>query len=110
MKLLFDENLSHKLVHLLAEDYPDSVHVRSVSLGGASDSVIWEYARTQGYIIASKDTDFRERSFVEGFPPKIIWLDVGNTGTQEIAILLRRHKPLVEEFDAQTETSVLIIA
>jgi len=40
----------------------------------------------------SKDTDFRERSFVEGFPPRIIWLDVGNAGTRSIADLLRRER------------------
>ena len=32
MKLLFDENLSYKLVRLLADLFPDSVHVRDVGL------------------------------------------------------------------------------
>ncbi len=36
---------------------------------------LWDHGRTQGLVIVSKDTDFRERSYVEGFPPKIIWLD-----------------------------------
>jgi hypothetical protein len=48
--------------------------------------------RAQGLLIVSKDTDFRERSYVEGFPPKIIWLDVGNAGTAAIAELLRRER------------------
>jgi predicted nuclease of predicted toxin-antitoxin system len=48
-----------------------------VNLLGADDQQIWEYARAQGLIIVSKDTDFRERSFVDGHPPKVIWLDVG---------------------------------
>ena len=42
-------------------------------------------------MIVSKDTDFRERSYVEGFPPKTIWLDVGNAETVAIAELLRRE-------------------
>ncbi len=37
MKLLFDENLSHKLVWLLADLFPDSIHVRDVGLKAADD-------------------------------------------------------------------------
>ncbi|MBS0182622.1 MAG: DUF5615 family PIN-like protein [Nitrospira sp.] len=28
MKFLFDQNLSHRLVHALQQEYPDSRHVR----------------------------------------------------------------------------------
>ena len=80
VKLLFDENVSPKLPQLLANEYPGSVHVRDVGLGGADDQQIWDYGRARGFTIVSKDTDFRERSFVGGFPPKVIWLDVGNAG------------------------------
>jgi len=37
MKLLFDENLSHKLVGLLADVFPGSVQVRDVGLKAACD-------------------------------------------------------------------------
>ena len=84
MKLLFDANLSPALIGRLRVEYPDSVHVRDVGLRNRSDAEIWEYAKGNGFVIASKDTDFRERSFVEGSPPKVIWLDVGNAGTRWI--------------------------
>ena len=70
MRLLFDENLSAKLTSLLTSEYPGSEHVRHAGLVGATDRQIWEYARAHGFAIVSKDTDFRERSFVEGAPPK----------------------------------------
>ena len=70
MKLLFDENLSPTLAELLANDYPGSVHVRNVGLLGVEDQRIWEYCRAEEFAIVSKDTDFRERSFVLGLPPK----------------------------------------
>ncbi len=54
-----------------------------MGLKGAPDSKIWKTCREKDFIIVSKDTDFRERSFVEGPPPQIIWLDVGNTGTNK---------------------------
>ena len=110
MKLLFDENLSPKLPQLLANEYPGSVHVREVGLRGAEDRQIWDYGRAQGFAIVSKDTDFRERNFVEGFPPKVIWLDVGNAGTTMIAGLLRRERQRVKAFEKQDETSLLILS
>ena len=110
MKLLFDENLSHKLVGILAHEFPGSAHVINVGLRAAEDSQIWDYARTQGLVIISKDTDFRERSYVEGFPPKTIWLDVGNAGTMAIAELLRRERGRIDRFEKQEESSLLILS
>lgn len=110
MKLLFDENVSHKLVGILAHDFPGSAHVTDIGLRAAEDRQIWDHARVQEFVIVSKDTDFRERSYVEGFPPKIIWLDVGNAGTVAIAELLRRERQRVEHFERQEETSMLILS
>lgn len=72
MKLLFDENVSHRLPESLANEYPGSMHVRTVGLRGADDRRIWDYSRDQGFAIVSKDTDFRERSYVDGAPPKVV--------------------------------------
>lgn len=110
MKLLFDENVSPQLPQMLANEYPGSVHVWRVGLRGFSDQQIWDYAKAGRFAIVSKDTDFRERSFVESFPPKVIWLDVGNSGTSMIAALLRRNCKRVEKFEEQDETSVLILS
>jgi len=45
MKLLYDQNLSHRLVALLSDLFPDSEHVRNVGLQEADDRQIWEYAK-----------------------------------------------------------------
>jgi len=110
VKLLFDENVSSHLPRMLASEYPGSAHVRAVGLRGAEDRQIWDYCREHGFAIVSKDTDFRDRSFVEGFPPKVIWLDIGNAGTTMIAGLLLRERQRVEAFGTQDETSCLILS
>jgi predicted nuclease of predicted toxin-antitoxin system len=110
VKLLFDENVSPKLVGMVAREFPGCAHVTDIGLRGAEDQKIWDYAREQGLMIVSKDTDFRERSYVEGFPPKIIWLDVGNAGTASIVELLRRERQRIEHFDHQEENSLLILS
>ena len=110
MKLLFDENLSPKLPRMLASEYSGSVHVRGIGLLGADDRRIRDYGRAHGFAIVSKNTDFRERSFVEGFPPKVIWLDVGNAGITMIAELPRREFQRIEAFEKQDESSFLILS
>lgn len=94
----------------LAGEFPGSTRVRSIGLRGAEDRQIWDYARNEGFAIVSKDTDFRERSYVEGAPPKIVWLDVGNAGAEAIEGLLRRERERVERFAASEESSFLILS
>ena len=49
MKLLFDENLSRKLVDRLADLYPESAHVVEFGLLESSDREIWEVCQGQGF-------------------------------------------------------------
>ncbi|MGA2182509.1 MAG: DUF5615 family PIN-like protein [Bryobacteraceae bacterium] len=58
MKLLFDENLSRKLVTRLADLYPGSVHVVELGLAQSPDTAVWEHAKQVGHMIVSTDTDF----------------------------------------------------
>jgi predicted nuclease of predicted toxin-antitoxin system len=109
VKLLFDENLSSKLADLLSSHYPGSAHVRNIGLRGADDARLWRHAADHDLVIVSKDNDFRQRSFLEGTPPKVIWLAVGNAGTTAIAELMRRERPRVEAFSRDTEASLLVL-
>ncbi len=62
MKLLFDQNLSFRLVKALQVEYPNSQHIRNVGLGEASDDAVWRYAAEHGYTMVTKDADFHQRS------------------------------------------------
>src|SRR5262249_25939927 len=98
MKLLFDENLSHKLVGLLADLFPDSVRVRDVGLKAADDLLVWEYARNNDLTIVSKDSDMHQRSLVFGYPPKVVWVRLGNCSTSEVEQSLRKNNAAIENF------------
>jgi predicted nuclease of predicted toxin-antitoxin system len=92
VKLLFDENLSPRLVSAFSGDFPGSAHVREVALKGSTDTLIWRFARENEFVVVSKDSDFRDLSFVAGQPPKAIWLDVGNVSTSAIVDLIRDRR------------------
>jgi predicted nuclease of predicted toxin-antitoxin system len=98
VKFLFDENLSPQLPELLSGVYPGSLHVKHCQLSKASDSEIWEYAKSHGLTIVSKDFDFQERSVLRGSPPKVIWLRIPNCKNAAVVELLRNSKRLVERF------------
>ena len=109
MKLLFDENVSPRLADLVRDHFPDSEHVRQAGLTGAPDARIWEFARENGFVVVSKDDDFRQRSFLEGAPPKVVWLQVGNAGTQSIADLMIRQAQRIRDFEQEDESALLIL-
>jgi predicted nuclease of predicted toxin-antitoxin system len=110
VRLLFDQNLSPWLCRGLADRFPDPVHVREIGLRQAEDAVIWDYAAQHGLAIVTKDADFRQRSFLLGHPPKIIWLRLGNCSTKAIEAALRSRAVEIEEFLADDEKSFLILA
>lgn len=109
MKLLFDENLSPRLVSKLADVFPDSAHVDRIGLGSEPDAVIWEYAKTQGYILVSKDSDFHERSLLYGYPPKVVWIRRGNCTVRQIELILRNKLSQIERLNRDENLTFLII-
>ncbi len=109
MKLLLDENLSPRLIEQLSDLYPGSAHVQECGLGSRDDAAIWEYAKSNGFTIVSKDSDFEERSIVLGSPPKLIWVRAGNCTSEEIESLLRAAVPSVKRFIQEDEETFLIL-
>lgn len=91
MRLLFDHNLSPRLVNRLADIYPDSQHIFRLGLEQAEDRVVWEYARQYEFVLVTRDSDFNELSVLWGFPPKVIWIRRGNCATHRIEEILRVH-------------------
>ncbi len=107
MKLLLDENLSRRLCERLVDIFPDIDHVWRLGLSQASDAAVWDYAKLHDLVIASKDSDFHQRSFLEGAPPKVVWIRTGNCTTEEIEDLLHRHSVAILRFSEDPEAAFL---
>jgi predicted nuclease of predicted toxin-antitoxin system len=110
MKLLFDENLSPKLPRLLSELFPDSAHVRDCGLLGFPDEDVWEYARVNDFIIVSKDSDFQQRSLLYGYPPKIVWLRIGNCTREQLIQLLTVHEQDIRALAINPIEALLVLS
>jgi predicted nuclease of predicted toxin-antitoxin system len=68
--LLFDANLSPRLVGSLVSLFPGSQHVFSQGALLTTDAAIWAYAKAKNLTIVSKDSDFYYMSMVFGRPTK----------------------------------------
>lgn len=99
MRLLFDQNLSYQLVALLQDMYPQSGHVRLAGMADQEDLAIWEYARTNGFVIVTKDVDYLTIGARLGHPPKVVRIGLGNCPTAVVADLLRIHRDELLRFD-----------
>jgi predicted nuclease of predicted toxin-antitoxin system len=110
VNLLFDQNLSHRLVRSLTDIFLNSEHVRNVGLGRAHDDAVWQYAAAQSFMIVSKDSDFHQLSFVRGHPPKVVWIRRGNCTTDEIESLLRQHEADLRAFERDPDAAFLVLS
>lgn len=109
MKLLLDQNLSRRLLPRLTGQFPESSQVALLGLDQATDAKIWEVARNDDYAIVTKDADFVELSLMQGFPPKVIWLNLGNISNAEVTTRLLAEAEGIKSFLINTTEGVLEI-
>jgi len=98
VNLLFDQNISHRVVLALKAHIPTARYVRDFDLQFATDREIWRFAKDNGYAIVTFDSDFNDLATLYGHPPKIIWLRFGNTLTQHLASKIVERADLIRAF------------
>lgn len=108
MKLLLDQNLSPRLADELAARGHDAVHVRSLGMSTASDSVILEVATSEARIVVSADTDFGEllARTNAGSPSVLLLRRQGHRRAAEVAELLALNLPAVA---ADLESGAIVV-
>lgn len=98
MKLLFDQNISFRIVKKIETFFPNSNQVRQLGIENYSDNEIWKFAKDNDFSVVTFDADFFEISNLKGHPPKIIWLRTGNLTTNNIIEILISKKEILTDF------------
>lgn len=98
MKLLFDQNISFRLLRKIEIQYPEAKQVKELKLENSTDMQIWEYARVNHFTIVTFDADFFDIANLKGHPPKIIWLRTGNTTTINLEKLFIDKREVIADF------------
>ncbi len=105
MKLLFDQNISFRILSKLKINFPEAKQVRELGIENYTDIEIWKFAKENNYTIVTFDGDFYDLSNLKGFPPKVIWLRFGNTKTDYIADILNSRFIIISDFISSNEYS-----
>ena len=105
MKLLFDQNISFKIISKLIHIFPESQLVRMAGLENKADIEIWNYAKLNNMTTVTFDADFFDIANLKGHPPKVIWLRIGNNTTENIAQLFSKKIDLLKDFIENTENN-----
>lgn len=98
MKLLFDQNISFRVANKLKSVFPDCGQVRALKLEDKSDREIWNVAKKEQYTIVTFDADFYDLVTLYGHPPKVVWLRMGNTSTDNLIKVLQNHSDIIRAF------------
>ena len=109
MKLLFDQNLSPRLVAQLADVFAGSLHVRQVGLERADDDAVWRYAKENDFAIVTRDSDFQERSQLADSTPRIVWIRRGNCSTHDVEAMLRHHANRISALNQSSGETFLVL-
>lgn len=81
-----------------------------VGLAGVPDRVVWAHAAGHGFVLVSKDEDFHRLSVLQGPPPKVIWIRLGNCSTMDVVRLLRIRYNEIVRFVEHEEAAFLALA
>lgn len=98
MKLLFDQNISFRIIRKIDAFFPGSDHIRYLGLENATDLEIYEYAKENEFTVVTFDADFLDIVNYKGFPPKLIWLRTGNQTTDNILEILKGNHKNIKDF------------
>lgn len=109
MKILFDENISHRILPLLSDSFQPCVHAKIIFPSLKTDRDIWHYAHKHHYTIVTFDSDFYGWQLLNGFPPKIIWLRCGNITTRALVHKLNAHEKQLINFSRNKKEGVVEI-
>lgn len=109
MKLLFDDNLSRRLIPRILDLFPGSAHVSSLGLLQAPDTEIWAFAKKNEFCVVSADADFYELATRSGPPPKVIWLRACDYPSSMAEEILRSQAIRIMEFLQDPERSFLVL-
>ena len=81
-----------------------------LGLESASDRVVWQKAKDDGYVIVTRDADFQELSLVWGQPPKVVRLRTLNqTRAATLKVLIDNRELIVESLLTNGLASVEIV-
>jgi predicted nuclease of predicted toxin-antitoxin system len=103
VKFLIDNNLSPVLAECLRTAGHEAVHLRELNMRDAPDPIVLEYARSEGCVLISADTDFGTLLARSGADsPSVILIRrlTGRRAVEQSSIILANLPQVAEDLAA----------
>lgn len=106
IRFLIDAQLPPGLARRFASRGCPAEHVNRISLGNATDLVIWRHAARSGAALVTKDEDFVALARRESRGPQVVWIRLGNISNEA---LWRAIGPQLDEIIEALESGERIV-
>ncbi|QSE97019.1 DUF5615 family PIN-like protein [Fulvivirga lutea] len=107
MNLLFDQNISPRILKILPPQFSNCEQVRFVGLENSSDIEVFQFAKKNNYAVVTFDSDFVDLNAMYGTPPKIVYLNTGNLTTKNISELLLNNIMRINQYLSSDSDDIL---
>ncbi|MDI9364904.1 MAG: DUF5615 family PIN-like protein [Flavobacterium sp.] len=98
MKLLFDQNTSHRVVGKLLNDFTEAKYMRYFIMQYATDIEIWHFAKQHEFTLITFGAGFNNFVTLKSHLPKVIWWLLGNTLLQTLVEKIKAFKSIITLF------------
>jgi predicted nuclease of predicted toxin-antitoxin system len=96
VKFLCDVHIPIKLVKHLQSNGFETIHVNNILQGSrTSDNEIANYADKNGFIVISKDADFKNSYLLKKCPQKLIRIGLGNISNEALISLFENNLKVI---------------
>lgn len=100
MKFLLDVHISMKLVNTIKKSGFECIHINSIlDSWYTKDYKISKYTDQFGYILITKDSDFRDSHYLKNIPKKLIKINLGNISNILLIEIIINNLPKILELD-----------
>lgn len=96
--LLFDENISYRVVKRILHLFPGSQPANRLKLVAKEDPLLWRTAKANGFSIITFDDNYENLSQLHGWPPKVILLRPGNLSNEEVTSVIEQNVDAIHNF------------
>lgn len=98
MKILIDAQISPHLALWFQDELKiEAYSLKFFNLQYSRDIEIYEFAKNNNFVILSKDSDFIDLLLRLGSPPKLIYLNTGNSSNDFLKELFRNKIQVILE-------------
>jgi len=110
LRFIVDTQLPPTLAEFLRRRDYDASHVTDYPNGAyTADDEIIEIAKRENRIVITKDSDFWDYFILRGYPPAVLFLQLGNIKNQELFSIMNNRLKTIDALFTEDVNRLIIV-